>query len=240
MAADFAFPAQLDYLAIFAWALSGAVIGLRKRYDIVGVFTIAMLSSIGGGIIRDGVLLQRRPPVLVEPYYLPLIVLATVLAVAFRYRLVNAKPIGSLVNLIDAAATPAFAVVGMQVALKSGIPVPGVLLIGCVSGLGGGVLRDIVVREVPEILQPGHFLAIPLVIACGLFLAVTLALHAPPVPTAWATVIGFFVVRALTVKVNWRTSPLLPDGGSAESPPTPAAPASPSTASPTTAPGSRP
>ena len=49
-AADFQLPAQLDYLAIFAWALSGAIVGLRKRYDLVGVFVTALLTSIGGGI----------------------------------------------------------------------------------------------------------------------------------------------------------------------------------------------
>ena len=50
-AADFHLPVQLDYLAIFAWALSGAIVGLRKRFDLVGVFVTALLTSIGGGLV---------------------------------------------------------------------------------------------------------------------------------------------------------------------------------------------
>ena len=55
---SFHLPAQLDYLAVFAWALSGALVGLRKRFDVVGVFMTSMVSALGGGLIRDGVLLQ--------------------------------------------------------------------------------------------------------------------------------------------------------------------------------------
>ena len=210
-AGEFQLPVQLDYLAIFAWALSGAIVGLRKRYDLVGVFVTALLSSIGGGIIRDGVLLQRAPAVLTDSVYLPLVVLATGLVIIFRGPIERAKLIGKLVGMIDAIGTPAYAVVGMQMALRAGIHLPGVMLIGCVSGVGGGILRDVVVRDVPEVLQPGHFLAIPLAVACAIFLTLTLGLHTQPTPTAWATVLGFFVVRVLTLQFNWRTSAILPN-----------------------------
>ncbi len=210
-AAEFQLPAQLDYLAIFAWALSGAIVGLRKRCDLVGVFVTAMLSSIGGGIIRDGVLLQRSPAVLTDGFYLPLIVFATALVIVFRSRIERARLVDRLVGMIDAIGTPAYAVVGMQMALRAGIQLPGVMLIGCVSGVGGGVLRDVVMRDVPEILKPGHFLAIPLAFACAIFLGLTLGLKTEPAPTAWATVVGFFLVRVLTIQFNWRTSAILPN-----------------------------
>lgn len=71
---DFHVP-LLDYVATFSWAASGAVVAIRKRFDIVGVFVVALLSSIGGGLLRDGFFLQRIPAFLVNPVYLPLIVL---------------------------------------------------------------------------------------------------------------------------------------------------------------------
>jgi uncharacterized membrane protein YeiH len=149
--------------------------------------------------------------VLTDSFYLPLIVLATVLVTLFRTQIQGAKLVDKLVGMIDAIATPAYAVVGMQMALKAGIHVPGVMLIGCISGVGGGILRDVVVRDEPEVLKPGYFLAIPLAVACAIFLVLTLGLHTQPAPTAWATVLGFFVVRVLTLQFNWRTNAILPN-----------------------------
>jgi len=209
--ADFQLPVQFDHLAIFAWALSGAIIGLRKRFDVIGLFMTALLSAIGGGVIRDGLLLQRTPAVLTDGLYLPLILAATLVVVALRTWIERAKLIERLVTMIDAIGTPALAVIGLQLALRAHIPIPGVMLIGCVSGVGGGVLRDVVVRDVPEIFKPGHFLAIPVALFCAAFLGFTLVLKAPPVPTAWATVAGFFVVRLLTIRYDWRTRAIMPD-----------------------------
>jgi len=212
-AGDFQLPVQFDHLAVFAWALSGAVVGLRKRYDIIGVFMTALLSSIGGGVIRDGILLHRTPAVLTDALYLPLIVSATLVVIALRSRIERTRVVARLVTMIDAIGTPALAVVGLQLALRQGIPLPGVMLIGCVSGVGGGVLRDVVVRDVPEIFKPGHFLAIPVALACGVFLLLTLGLGAPTAPVAWATVTGFFIVRVLTLQYDWRTRAILPKEG---------------------------
>ena len=208
---DFQLPTQFDHLAVFAWALSGAVIGLRKRYDIIGLFMTALLSSIGGGVIRDGVLLQRTPAVLTDPLYLPLILAATLCVVLLRRQIERARLIERVVAMIDAIGTPALAVVGLQLALRAHLPIPGVMLIGCVSGVGGGVVRDVVVRDTPEIFKPGHFLAIPVALACAAFLGLTLGLKTPQVATAWGTVAGFFVVRGLTLRYDWRTRAILPE-----------------------------
>jgi uncharacterized membrane protein YeiH len=208
---DFQLPAQFDHLAVFAWALSGAVIGLRKRFDVIGVFMTALLSAIGGGVIRDGLLLQRTPAVLTDALYLPLILAATIVVIFLRTRIERARLVARLVTIIDAIGTPALAVVGLQLGLRAHLPIPGVMLIGCVSGVGGGVLRDVVVGDVPEIFKPGHFLAIPVAVFCGAFLLLTLVLKTPPVTTAWATVAGFFVVRVLTIRYDWRTRAILPD-----------------------------
>ena len=115
-------PVYFDYIATFAWALSGAIVGLRKHFDIVGVFVLALLTSMGGSILRDGVFLQRPPPVLTDLFYLPLILAATLLAAIFRHRIANLRMIDTLVGTIDAIGTPAFAVVGLQLALGAGIP----------------------------------------------------------------------------------------------------------------------
>jgi uncharacterized membrane protein YeiH len=207
----FQIPVELDYLAIFAWALSGAILGLKRRLDLIGVLVIATVSSVGGGLIRDGMMLQRTPPVLTETFYLPLIVMASMLAIVFKEWIRTSATVDRMVSAIDAVATPAFAVIGMELALRANIHMPGVLLVGCISGMGGGLIRDIMLGEVPEVLKPGHYLVIPLIGACTFFLVFTRALGADPTPIAWVTVLTFFVFRVLTLRFGWQTSPLIRD-----------------------------
>ena len=208
---QFHMPMEFDYLAIFAWALSGAILGLRRRLDLIGVLVIATVSSVGGGLIRDGMMLQRMPPVLTDTWYLPLIALASLLAIVFRDWIQKSPAIDRMVGAIDALGTPAFAVVGMELAMRANIHMPGVMLIGCISGMGGGLIRDIMLGEVPGVLKPGHYLVIPLIGACAFFLGFTRFLGADPEPMAWITVAAFFVFRILTLRFGWQTEPLLKD-----------------------------
>jgi uncharacterized membrane protein YeiH len=156
-------------------------------------------------------MLQRTPPVLTDTWYLPLIALAAFLAIVFREWIQKSATIDRIVGAIDALGTPAFAVVGMELAMRADIHLPGVMLIGCISGMGGGLIRDIMLGEVPEVLKPGHYLVIPLIGACAFFLVFTKVLGGDVTPVAWVTVIMFFVVRVLTLRFDWQTSPLLKD-----------------------------
>lgn len=213
MPTHFEVPPYLDYLAVFTWALSGAILGVSKGYDLTGVFVVALLSSVGGSMLRDGIFLNQPPPVVTNPYYLPLILLVTVIVGLFSRLLVTPRlrrHTDNLVDVIDAIGTPVFAVVGMQLSLAAGIPLPGVVLIGAVNGVGGGVLRDILVGDVPALVKPGHYFALLLVLVCVLFLTLTLALGMPNDLAAWLAVGVFFVARALTVRMDWRSQPLLP------------------------------
>jgi len=209
MPADFQAPPLLDFVAVVAWALSGALVGLRKRFDIVGVFMTALVAAAGGGLIRDGLLLQRVPPVLTSPLYLPLIAAVTVFAIALAQRLHNARKIETVIELVDAVGTPAFAVVSMEFARQAGLPLPGVLMVGCVGGVGGGVLRDILVREIPEIMQPGRYLAILVALSCALYMILTIGFSLPAAPVGWGAVAFYFCVRLLTVRMDWRTRAVL-------------------------------
>src|SRR5262245_13795272 len=110
---DFTIPVYFDYAATFTWALTGAIVGARMRYDIVGVFVIALVSSMGGGLIRDGLFLQRTPVVLTNGMYLTLVGVAVLLvAVLARWvlRLLALSSINRAVDMIDAIGTPAFAI----------------------------------------------------------------------------------------------------------------------------------
>jgi uncharacterized membrane protein YeiH len=205
---DFQVPIAFDYVATFTWAVSGAIVAIRHRFDIVGVFVVALLSAIGGGLVRDAVFLDRTPVFLVNPAYLSLVVAACVSTTIFtRYlrNLVGPDAVQKAVDLIDALGTPAFAVFGMQLAEDAGLPPIAIVFVGVSNGVAGGLLRDIVSREVPAILRPGQFATLTLLAACGLFLLLTYN-GLPPTRAAWITVAVYFVARVLTIRYNWKTA----------------------------------
>jgi len=204
----FRVPPLFDYVATFAWAVSGAVVAIRKQFDVTGVFVVALLASLGGGLMRDAIFLNRMPVFLTDPVYLPLVAATTLVLVLFTERLIQAGPaetVRKVVDVIDALGTPAFAVVGMQLARDQAIPLVGVIFVGVVNGLGGGLLRDVVVQDVPTLLRPGQFISFMLVVACGVFQLLTLRYGVNPTPAAWITIALFFVMRVVALRFNWQT-----------------------------------
>ena len=106
---------------------------------------------------------------------------------------------------------PAFAVIGMQLSIEAGVPPPGVVLVGVVNGIGGGMLRDLLVGDTPIILKPGQYLMSTLIFACILFLVLDQVLGVPSSVAAWIIVFLYFVVRMLSIRYNWQTRPVLRD-----------------------------
>src|SRR5688572_23604550 len=152
-----------DLGATFLWASSGAVLAARRGYDLTGIFAIALVSSCGGGLLRDAVFLQAGPPALVRsPDYVLIALLASL-----GTWLLGARPFGtwqlSLARtavVLDALGLGAFAVVGTRLALAASIGVAGALLIGVVNAVGGGLLRNVILRQTPEVLAPGKLTAL--------------------------------------------------------------------------------
>jgi uncharacterized membrane protein YeiH len=210
MVEEFLVPPVINWVATFLWAISGGIIAIRRRFDIVGVFVLALLSALGGGIIRDGLFLHRTPVAVADPYYLLVIFVATLVVVSLGRFLLRLKFLDKLVGLIDAVATPGFAIVGMQLSLNAGIGLPGVVLIGAINGVGGGILRDLMVGDVPTILQPGQLYGLIVGFCCVQFLFLTLELKIDPALAGWITIATFFIIRVLVIHFNWRTSPVYP------------------------------
>ena len=181
------------------WASSGALVGIRKHFDVVGVFVIALVSALGAGFIRDALFLQRTPVLLTDPIYLPLVAVTVIVFSLFSValtRLLSADTSQKLVDVIDAIGIPIFAVIGMQLAEGRNIPIAGVIFVGVVNGTGGGLLRDVVVRDVPAILRPGQFVTLILLLACGMFAALKWDASVTVPQAAWASIATFFVYSA--------------------------------------------
>ncbi|HEX6636208.1 MAG TPA: TRIC cation channel family protein [Steroidobacteraceae bacterium] len=210
----FQVPVVFDYVATFTWAVSGAIVAIRRRLDITGVFVVALLAALGGGLLRDAAFLNRTPVALVNPMYLTLVFSATVVTSVFaRYlrNFIGRETVQKIVDYIDALGTPAFAVFGMQLAGNAGMPIIPVMFVGVANGVAGGVLRDVIVRQVPTLMRPGQYASITLFAACGLYLLLVLQAAVPVTHAAWITVGVFFVVRVLTIRFNWQTRPVWED-----------------------------
>jgi uncharacterized membrane protein YeiH len=206
---QFQVPFLLDYLAVFLWAVSGAIIGMHKRYDFAGVLVVAILASTGGSLLRDGIFLQQTPPVLSNPWYIPVIIAATAFVGLFRRRIAEIVLVDRVVDVIDGIGVPAFAIVGLQLSLQAGIPLPGVVLVGVTNGVGGGILRDLLVGDTPSALKPGTIFVSGVILICVFFLLLTYAFGVSKEWAAWGMIALFFTIRMLSIRYDWRTRPVL-------------------------------
>lgn len=203
---SFDLPVLFDLGATFAFALTGALAAIKRGYDIVGVLALALVTGIGGGLIRDGLFLVHGPtPLLTNPHYIEVILAAVVCGVLFGARI---HRFARVIAVVDALGLGAYAAFGVQKSLMAGLPPPAAIIVGVVNAVGGGVLRDLLTREEPLVFKPGQFY---LLTALGgavtfLFCSVTLELSANR--SAVVAVTLTFVFRALTIAFNWRTAPV--------------------------------
>jgi uncharacterized membrane protein YeiH len=185
----------LDLTGTFAFALNGALTALRvARLDIVGVVTLGMITAIGGGIIRD-VMLDALPPATFKDWrYLAVAAVGGLIAFAFGRRL---DLLNTPINILDAAGLSLFAVTGANKAIHLGLGPTQAVILGAITGVGGGTLRDVLVRQVPSVLSSGLY-AIPALIGATATVVVT-ELHVYGLATAVGAAALCFVVRMVGV-----------------------------------------
>lgn len=205
---QFTVPTYFEYFAILLWSVSGAIVGWRKGYDVVGVFVVAFVSSFGGGLLRDGLFLQRLPAVLTDSAYYWIMMIAVAGVVAVGRRMQRDRMLPKIVSIIDALGVPMFVVIGIELAAARGLGIPAIVLIGTVSGVGGGLLRDMIVGDTPELLRPGQYNTLLVVAMAVIYILLAYEAGYDRFLTAWASIVGFFVARLLIIRFNWRTRPV--------------------------------
>ncbi len=188
----------LDLTGTFAFALNGALTAVRAaRLDIVGVVALGMITAIGGGIIRD-VLIGDVPPATFRDWrYLTVAACGGLLAFGFSRRL--DKLLGPI-TVLDAAGLSLFAVTGASKALGFGVGAGQAVILGVVTAVGGGTLRDVMIREVPSVLRSGLY-AIPALLGATITV-VTERLHVYGIPAALGAAAACFGLRMLGVQLN--------------------------------------
>lgn len=154
----------LDLVGIFVFAISGALVAVRKQYDVFGVLVLAGTTGLGGGFLRD-VLIDATPPAALADWRYLMVPVAAGL-VTFWYHPTLGRMERS-VNVFDAFGLALFCVAGALKAMDFGLgPVPAALM-GMVTGIGGGIARDILAGRVPVIFR-GELYATPALAGAGL------------------------------------------------------------------------
>jgi uncharacterized membrane protein YeiH len=140
----------LDLIGTFVFAISGAMLGIRRGMDLFGVLVLAFATAVAGGIARD-VLIGAVPPAAIASWH-ALALAAAAGLIAFRFYRVFDR-LQQPVQFFDAAGLGVFAVAGTQKALDHGLGWPMAAILGMVSGIGGGMARDVLTAQVPTVLR---------------------------------------------------------------------------------------
>ncbi|MBA3848776.1 MAG: hypothetical protein C0502_02115 [Opitutus sp.] len=203
---QFELPILFDLGATFLFALTGALAGVKRGYDIVGVLALALVTGLGGGLIRDGLFLQTEiTPLLTNPAYIQVLVPAVIAGALFGSRIHH---FARVIAVIDALGLGAYAAFGVQKSLLHGLPVPAAIFIGVVNAVGGGILRDLLANEEPQVFKPGQFYLLTALAGAVTFVFCSVMLEFSANAAAVAAVTLTFVFRALTITFNWRTAPM--------------------------------
>jgi uncharacterized membrane protein YeiH len=140
----------MDIIGTAAFAVSGVLVGIKHKMDLFGVFVLAILTASGGGLIRDVIIGQGLPVFFTEPKYLITIVI-TVILTDFIYRYI--KRLIVIIKIFDAIGLGVFTILAAYKGISLDIPLIGIIFIAALTGIGGGVLRDILVNDVPLVFK---------------------------------------------------------------------------------------
>jgi uncharacterized membrane protein YeiH len=201
----------LDLIGTFVFALSGAIVGVRQRLDIFGVLVLSFAASSAGGIMRD-VLIGSAPPAAIEDWrYLIAALLAGLLIFLWFPRYLQSSRVQHLILVFDAAGLALFAVTGTQKALGYGLNPVMAPLLGMLSGIGGGMLRDVLVAEIPTVLRSDLYAVAALAGAVVVVIGDQMG-----VPASAAAIVGAaicFCLRLLAIHRGWQLPSARPDPG---------------------------
>lgn len=189
-----------DILGIFAFALSGFLVGVRNNLDLLGLIISASLTALGGGVVRD-VLLGRTPFAFNE--YYPAITVLTTIFLAFTLRLYRREQIERqwLFVVSDSIGLVAFSITEALLAIEAEFNFFGVIILSFLTAVGGGVLRDVMINQVPSVLISDFYGSIALIVS---IILISLAgFNALSTIGVAATAMIAITLRLLAYKYQW-------------------------------------
>ena len=194
---ELSFVTIIDFIGTFAFAISGIRLASEKNFDLFGAFIVGMATACGGGTIRD-VFLGQSPFWMTQWVYLAITAVALV-AYIFFHRFINR--IARTMFTFDAVGLALFTVVGFQKTLDAGVSFWAANIMGMMTGAAGGVIRDILINEVPLIFRKEIY-ALACVAGGIVYMLCNMAGMSPEV-NALLSIFTVMVMRILAVKYKW-------------------------------------
>src|SRR2546427_7877224 len=195
----------LNLMGTFAFGLSGGILAVKKRMGLLDVLVRRVATGFGGGIVRDLTLGHTPPATLTDWRYLGTAGLAGVLVFVWYNRIANH---GTFITTFDAVGLSVFTVTGTVIALNAGLgPIPAALL-GMLTGVGGGVLRDIMAAEVPLIFRSEIYAVASLLGAIIIIIGTQVGFSG--VPAEILAAIATFTLRIVSLRRGWRIPIAMP------------------------------
>jgi uncharacterized membrane protein YeiH len=189
----------LDLIGTFVFALSGAAEGVKHRLDLFGVLVLSFAAGTAGGLTRD-VLIGSIPPAAISDFRYIVVAVLAGLVMFWAPRMVDR--LRRAVLLFDAAGLALFVISGTYKALAFGANPVAACLLGVLTGIGGGIVRDLLVREIPTVLRREIYavagLAGALIVVLGYYWRL------PPTAVAIVAAILCFGLRLISIRRNWQ------------------------------------
>lgn len=189
-----------DMIGIVACSISGTILAKHKKFDVFGCLLVSIVTAIGGGTVRD-VILDRHPLFwMVDMSYLTVITISSLVMQIFFHP--NSRRVNKFLKLSDTIGLSAFTLIGIKVADSMGANVPVALLLGVITIIVGGIIRDMICNEIPLVLQQEIYISASLTGGILYF-----ALHNLGV-SAWIADISamatIFTLRMLAIRYDWQ------------------------------------
>ncbi|CAL9537175.1 trimeric intracellular cation channel family protein [Streptomyces sp. enrichment culture] len=192
---------SLELAGIFVFAISGALLAVRKNFDVFGMAVLAEVTALGGGLFRDLVIGAVPPAAFTDLGYFVMPLVATAL-VFFLHPVVERTQ--AAVNAFDAAGLGLFCVTGTTKAYEYGLGLTQSAVLGMATGVGGGVLRDVLANEAPSLLRWDRDLyAVPAIVGSTLVVLFIRFEALNPFTSALAA-LAAFALRMLALRYSWR------------------------------------
>jgi uncharacterized membrane protein YeiH len=189
----------IDLAGTFVFALSGATAGVKHRLDFFGVLVLSFAAGSAGGIARD-VMIGAAPPVAISDWRYIAVSMLAGLITFYWYRIINR--LSSPVLVFDAAGLALFAVSGASKALAFDVGPVGAMLLGILTGIGGGIVRDVLVSEIPTVLRTELYAVAALIGAAVVVIGAML--HVPSFVAALAGAALCFGLRFMAMRRGWQ------------------------------------
>ncbi len=190
-----------SYIGAIAFALSGFIIGVRKNFDIMGVFIVSFLAANGGGILRD-VFIGRMPLAITDLSNVLIVIGTFFFGLALHYMRSIDIERHKIFVISDSIGLAAFSVTGALAGLDAGLGLFGVIVLSFLTATGGGILRDLLINEIPLVLRSDFYGSVAVLAAISLYALYYFGL------TDDVYIIAAFIVllgiRLLAYKMQWR------------------------------------